>query len=110
LPVLLKVFSSGVEIDRIVPAPINVKDAIPGYWMNETSGVLKPAVQAYLDRRPMTPGHVGAMRAYLRQWIGAPQWIGPEIAELRELVESIVDRRTIQRWLERAESLGIDPL
>lgn len=41
----------------------------PGYWMNETSGVLRPAVEAYLNGTEMTPGQIVAMRGYLRQWV-----------------------------------------
>lgn len=49
-----------------MPMPI-VPGFVPGFWMNETSGVLRPAVEAYLRREPMTPNQIAAMRAYLRQ-------------------------------------------
>lgn len=29
-------------------------DGAPGYWMNETSGVLRPAVKAYLEHDELT--------------------------------------------------------
>ena len=47
---------------------------LPGYWMHEISGVLAPAVKAYLTGGAMTPGQIAAMRAYVRQWIDAPIW------------------------------------
>jgi hypothetical protein len=82
-----------------------------GYWQNETSGVLRPAVTAYLSGRPMTAIEVAAMRAYLRQWIAAgAAWRGPAIDDLRRDVESLTDRAAIKRWLDRAEAEGIDPL
>jgi hypothetical protein len=81
----------------------------PGYWMNETSGVLRPAVEAYLSRNPMTPDQIAAMRAYLRQWI-ASEWRGPGILQLRDLVDAIQTAGDISVWLNLAEARGIDPL
>jgi hypothetical protein len=81
----------------------------PGYWMYETSGVLRPAVFAYIDREPMTPEQVAAMRAYLRQWIAAPAWIG-RVDALRAAVDSLTSREAIEDWLDRAMAIGIDPL
>lgn len=82
----------------------------PGFWVNETSGVLAPAILAYLNGAPMTSGEIAAMRAYLRQWIGAPCWRGTFISELRESVDSLDTRRKISDWLDAALDAGIDPL
>jgi hypothetical protein len=82
----------------------------PGFWKHETSGVLRPAVWAYLSGKPMTPDHVASMRAYLRQWISAPVWRGDEIIELRERVEALTTREAITAWLDDAAHIGIDPL
>jgi hypothetical protein len=38
--------------------------SVPGYWMYETSGVLRPAIENYLNNRPMSPENIAAMRAY----------------------------------------------
>ena len=84
------------------------RDAAPGYWMHETSGVLRPAVEAYLTGGPMLPEHIAAMRAYLRQWIMAPTWRG--VGDLRERIDMLIDRAAIDRWLWDAEMAGIDPL
>lgn len=85
---------------------------IPGFWQHETSGVLRPAISAYLNGGAMTPDHVTAMRAYLRQWIAADGWAGQhgEVDALRADVDSLVDRTTIQAWLDKAGDIGIDPL
>jgi hypothetical protein len=83
--------------------------ASPGYWMHETSGAFRPAVEAYLENMPMTPEHIGAMRAYLRQWVAGP-WIGPLVDVLRTSVDEIATRADIDRWLRRAEEMNIDPL
>jgi hypothetical protein len=83
---------------------------VPGYWMNETSGVLRPAVEAYLNGKDMTPGQILAMRAYLRQWINNGSWKGPMLDPLRTRVEEIVTRKDIHDWLEMSMHEGIDPL
>ena len=84
--------------------------ATPGYWMNETSGVLRPAVEAYLAGGAMTVMQVGAMRAYLRQWIALPVWQGPTVEELRSAIGGLTTRANIEAWLNHAEDAGIDPL
>jgi hypothetical protein len=92
----------------------------PGYWMDETSGVLRPAVRTYLRHDdPLTEAHVAALRAYLRQWIVSPVWDqnphatetdGEMLAELRHGVDRLHTREAIDLWLYEADALGIDPL
>lgn len=82
---------------------------IPGHWMRETSGVLRPAVEAYLAGGVMTGVQIAAMRQYLRQWINAP-FTGPEVDALRRLVDHIDSRVTLAAWLNQAEECGCDPL
>jgi hypothetical protein len=91
----------------------------PGYWIHETTGVLRPAVQAYLFHEPMTEQHIAAMLAYLRQWIESSAWDanpfgGSEyrdrLAELRAETYGLTSREAIDSWLAKAESIGIDPL
>lgn len=79
-----------------------------GYWKNETSGVLRPAVEAYLAGSDLTAEQIGALRAYLRQWVNCPLFEG--VDGLRDGIASLTNRKQIERWLERAEELGIDPL
>lgn len=83
---------------------------MPGYWMNETSGVLRPAVEAYLNGGPMTGEQVAAMRAYLRQWINAPVWMAPDLDALRAAVDDLASWGDINRWLREVDHWGIDPL
>jgi hypothetical protein len=78
--------------------------------MDETSGVLRPAVLAYINGEPLTPEHIAALRAYLRQWIDAPLFIGPAIDELRAGVDGLTDRAAIDAWLHLALTEGVDPL
>jgi hypothetical protein len=88
---------------------IDCADA-PGFWRNETSGVLRPAVEAYLKGEPLSLNQIAAMRAYLRQWMRKGDWRGERIEDLREAVERIRRRRDIDVWLQLAAAEGIDPL
>jgi hypothetical protein len=83
---------------------------VPGYWMNETSGVLRPAVKAYLSGGDMSPEHIAAMRAYLRQWIAEPLWQGEKIGDLRRSIDGLTSRAAISAWIEIAVREGADPL
>lgn len=83
---------------------------LPGYWMNEVSGVLRPAIERYLTGEPMTDEHITAMRAYLRQWIGAPTWAGPGIEPLRRAIDGLTSREAISQWLDDADDNFLDPL
>jgi hypothetical protein len=91
----------------------------PGYWMWETSGVLQPAVVAYLEGRELSAEHIAALRAYLRQWIRAKVWdrnphAGAKekewLAGMRDDVDELTTRHAIARWLRQAEEHGLDPL
>jgi hypothetical protein len=82
----------------------------PCYWMHETSGVLRPAVVAYLKQTPMTDEQVAAMRAYLRQWIMADVWVGEDVDYLRAKIDGLTSSQAIRHWLDEAAELNIDPL
>ena len=81
----------------------------PGFWTDETSGVLRPAVKAYLNHEPMSGEQIAALRAYLRQWIAAPWAPGSRIERLRAKVDCL-QREAIDDWLDDALVEGIDPL
>jgi len=91
----------------------------PGYWMHETSGVLRPAVEAYLAGGAMTSEQIAAMRAYLRQWINSPCWDKnphatqgdrQQLAMMRRLVDVLTSRATIEAWIAGLTEMGMDPL
>lgn len=87
-----------------------LENAVPGYWMYETSGVLRPAVIAYLNQEQLSQEHIAALRAYFRQWAAAPAWRGPEVERLRQSVDFLHTRRAIRAWIDQADALGMDPL
>jgi hypothetical protein len=86
----------------------------PGYWMNEQSGKLKPAVLAYLKGERLDDVQIGWIRAYLQQWIDSPMWQDrpgcDTVILLRSSVDAIHDRASIRDWLDFALTANIDPL
>lgn len=83
---------------------------IPGYWMHEASGKLEPAIWALLEGDPLLEEQIPLVRAYLRQWIEKGDWHGPAIEGLRARIDELVNREAIDRWLNDAYEIGIDPL
>jgi hypothetical protein len=104
-------FMSNAATDlSLPPAPWLITMHKPGYWMNEVTGVLRPAVEAFCNDEPMTARQIAAMRTYLRQWIAAPLWQGPVIDELRRSVDCLKSATAIREWLMMAVREGVDPL
>jgi hypothetical protein len=79
-----------------------------GYWMNETTGVLAPAVRRFLRHEPLSPSDIDLLRRSLAQWMGLP-FTGPHIADLRALIPAISTRGDLEHWLDIALDAGIDP-
>jgi hypothetical protein len=77
--------------------------------MNETSGVLRPVIEAYLHDR-LTEAQIPTMRAYLRQWINGSWFRGPPIAELRSRIDHLTTKDAVDAWIESAIDAGCDPL
>ncbi len=82
---------------------------VPGYWMNETSGVLRPVIMRYLDGEDLDTSDVEIMKAYLRQWMEGG-WKGEDAARLRAGIRRIATAADLRRWLDEAHDIGIDPL
>jgi hypothetical protein len=78
--------------------------------MYETSGVLRPAIEAYLKGGEMTGGQIVAMRAYLRQWIAGDWAPSPRLNDLRAGIDALTSRVAIRLWLAAALREEIDPL
>jgi hypothetical protein len=82
----------------------------PDFWMYETSGVLRPAVRAYLKGKPMTAKDIAAIRTYLRVWIFAPEFDGEGVDALRRTVDGLASREAIEDWLAMARQEWVSPL
>lgn len=84
----------------------------PCYWMNETSGILRPVILKYLDVRApeLSPEECAILRAYLRQWVEPDVWAsGPEIQTLRGAIDGLTNEAAIDNWYRAALEINIDP-
>jgi hypothetical protein len=88
----------------------------PKYWMHETSGVLQPVIERFLNDQRLTDQEVAIFRAYLVRWIDSPVWdqnphgTGDDLRMLRDAAKVVKNTTEIRIWLERAEQFGVDPL
>ena len=82
----------------------------PGYWMYEVSGILRPVIERYLRGERLDTGEIATMRAYLRQWIFARGFRGPEIDALRARIDCLTTQEAIRVWIADADDACADPL
>jgi hypothetical protein len=91
----------------------------PGYWPNETSGVLMPVMIAYIAGERLTPEQVGIAKAYFRQWVDSEVWeLNPfddgrnkeELRNVRRCVAAIETRDDLDSALKLMFEMGMDPL
>ena len=82
----------------------------PGYWLCETNGSLRVAVEKYFDGDALSGRELALLRAYLRQWICSSVWSEcDEVTALRDMLNSLTSRAQIDLWTSRAWDIGIDP-
>ena len=99
------------------------REPAPKYWMYEAGGLLRPAMERYIRREPLSPLDLALIAAYLRQWVASSLWDtfpddnDPGIAErqkelqcLRKDAAELRDQDTIDAWVIRAVAFGMDPL
>jgi hypothetical protein len=108
LPSLL--FSGDQLSFRLDVGAMNHSRSYSDFWMYDTSGVLRPAVRAYLKGKPMTAKHIAAFRVYLRVWIFTPEFVGDGVEALRQAVDGLASREAIEEWLAMARKEWISPL
>lgn len=93
--------------------------AAPGFWMRETGGELRPAVERLIRGEDLSLRDIALIRAYCCQWADATGWdrnpwasesdrMG--LARLRELARVLINRESIEAWVQLAVDLGMDPL
>lgn len=83
----------------------------PKFWMNESSGILKPVIEAYVNGKELTDKQIALMRAYLYQWVAAPVWIQTAALEILKLrVAAIKTNDDLRTAISKAVEMNIDPL
>ena len=89
---------------------MSLLDGAPDFWTFEQSGRLRPVVEKFLRGEQLDVMEFMIMRAYLRQWIFAPAFIGAEVERLREGYAMITSMSALRAWIGRAVEAGVDPL
>ncbi|MBE9191412.1 hypothetical protein IQ230_13860 [Gloeocapsopsis crepidinum LEGE 06123] len=98
-----------------------LNNGLPPYWMQESSGKLAGAIETYINHRsePDQPAptfnQIILIQYYLKLWINAPCYLNSpgfesEKAALRRSVDEIDSVADINKWLDAALEIGIDPL
>lgn len=86
----------------------------PFYWGDEQSGELVVAIVAYLNhmltQAPFSGEQCVLVADYLRYYIDAPCWQGPDLPQLRQQARTLDSAQTIAAWIERCLDSGLDPL
>ena len=78
--------------------------------MHETSGVLRPVVEAYLHGRALNDAEIGIMRKYLYQWVTLGDWREPSVPALTAAIADARTREDLNECIDNLVSLGMDPL
>lgn len=103
---------------RIINGP-PVMPRGPHYWPYETSGILRPVIEAYLAHQPLDREQVAILRDYLVQWIMAPVWDHNPHADMSERrwlngmrlrAFALMTQAEINAWVDDAVDGGLDPL
>jgi len=87
------------------------------YWGNEQSGILKAALQSFLNasigKGGITPEQFDLTKAYLTYVIDAPCWKAGEpetIAALRREIREADTLERLTKWIDGCMDIGIDPI
>jgi hypothetical protein len=90
----------------------------PKYWMHETGGELRRAVERYLTGSEMSIHDCRLVILYLQQWVNSPVWDANPIqsvnskrklSQLREGAAAARTRDDIEACTHLAVDLGLDP-
>jgi hypothetical protein len=120
LPLQTTWFTDAIVYQSVMPS--DYPNNAPLYWRNETSGRLSKAIHQYSactvydqdkqeDRQNFDPGYISLIRGYFFHWINAPGWSdSQELTQLRKEVRCIHSIDDIDRFLDNALKVGIDPL
>jgi hypothetical protein len=88
------------------PYPFDVETP-PRFWMEETTGVLNEAVDAYMNGERLSPSQIDVIKIYLRQFIERAKLAG---AANRRLLLSKIDKikkgSDIERFADELSEYG----
>jgi hypothetical protein len=104
------VLAATAQLAREMHAAEFPKSMAPNYWMNETTGVLRPVIEKYLRGDALDGAECATMRAYCRQWIMADGFVGEDVMALRREVHTLTNNAAVRTWMEKAFEANVDPL
>ena len=91
------------------PYPFEV-ELPPRFWMEETTGVLAEAVNAYIDGERLEPRQVELLRLYLQQYIERAVLAGDVNRNLLlQRLPKLRTARDIENFADEIAEQGIEP-
>jgi hypothetical protein len=91
------------------PYPFEVERP-PHFWMTEQSGLLEPAVEAYLNGEALSPAELDLIKQYLRQYIERAMMSGEaNRGALLRRAEALRNSRDIERFADELSEYGVEP-
>jgi hypothetical protein len=91
------------------PYPFEVERP-PHFWMTEQSGLLEPAVEAYLNGEPLSAAALDLIKQYLRQYLERALMAGAaNRGALLRRTEALRNSREIERFADELSEYGVEP-
>ena len=90
------------------PYPFNVQNP-PRFWMEEQTGVLEQAVEAYMAGERLTEKHLAALKIYLKQYIQrAPLAGDASVPRLVQKIDRIKTTHDVENFADEAAEYGAE--
>lgn len=72
---------------------------MPNYWLNEQSGILKEAVEAFFSDEDMSSEDIEILKAYISQWLEPPMLIpANERVRLKDELSQITTKKGLKEF------------
>ena len=90
------------------PYPFKVAKP-PRFWMEEQTGVLEDAVQAYMEGERLKPNQLRALKSYLKQFVErAPLAGDAKVHLLLQRIERIKTTRDVEAFADELAEYGAE--
>ncbi|MBA3948157.1 MAG: hypothetical protein H0X37_26855 [Herpetosiphonaceae bacterium] len=90
------------------PYPFKVEKP-PRFWMEEQTGVLSAAVEAYLDGQRLKPDQLAAIKVYLKQYVERAVLAGAaKVPLLVSKIDKIKSNGDLERFADEVAELGAE--
>ncbi len=90
------------------PYPFKVQKP-PRFWMEEQTGVLSAAVEAYLDGQRLKPDQLAAIKVYLKQYIERAVLAGAaKVPLLLSKIDKLKTTGDLERFADEVAEFGAE--